>query len=65
MTMPIVQQLSKRDRASVRVSLEEQSRRGGFKLIFPSDKYLYYKSFFEEDRPLNGVLDKVFKELRS
>jgi hypothetical protein len=48
----------------VRESVEEQRRRGKFKLIFPSDRFHQYKSFFEEERPLNVLLDKVFKELK-
>jgi hypothetical protein len=44
--------------------VEEQRRRGKFKLAFPSEKFNSYKSFFEEERPLNVILDKVFKELR-
>ena len=46
------------------VAVKEQQRKGKFRLIFPSDKFSYYKSFFEEERPLNTVLDKVFKELQ-
>ena len=30
--------------------------RGNFKRIFPSKKWGYYKQFFEEERPLNGLL---------
>jgi hypothetical protein len=48
----------------VRESVEEQRRRGKFKLIFPSDRFPQYKSFFEEERPLNVLLDKIFKELK-
>ena len=44
--------------------MEEQRRRGKFKLVFPCEKFSSYKVFFEEERPINVILDKVFKELR-
>jgi hypothetical protein len=43
----------------------EFKRRGFFKRIFPCVDFLYYKQFFEEDRPLNYLIDaKVFSKKR-
>ncbi len=36
---------------------EEYRRRGGFKRVFPTIDFLYYKQFFEEVRPTNYFLD--------
>jgi hypothetical protein len=35
----------------------EFKRRGKFKRVFPSVDYHYYRQFFNEERPLNYVLD--------
>ena len=51
-----------KDRTVLREAEEEFKRRGNFKLIFPADSYGYYKSFFEEERPLNSLLDRYFRE---
>lgn len=36
---------------------KEFKRRQGFKRIFPSIDYQYYRQFFVEERPLNVLLD--------
>lgn len=38
--------------------MEENNRRNLFKRIFPTVDFLYYKQFFEEERPLNHYIDK-------
>jgi len=45
--------------------MEEFGRRNFFKRIFPTVDFLYYKQFFEEDRPLNYFIDqKLFSKKR-
>jgi len=49
----------------VQTSEQEFKRRCGFKRIFPSIDYGYYKQFFVEERPYNIVLDnKVMSKRR-
>ena len=42
-----------------RDDIEESKRVGGFEMIFPNNNYGYYKTFFEEERPLNVILNKM------
>ena len=43
----------------------EFKRRGFFKRIFPCVDFMYYKQFFEEDRPLNYLIDaKLYSKKR-
>jgi len=56
--------LPKKQKTIVREAVEEQRRRGKFRLAFPCDRFTLYKPFFEEERPINLIMDKVFKELR-
>jgi len=51
-------ELTKEEKAAVQETIEENRRKGFFKRIFPSVDFLYYKQFFEEDRPLNRILDE-------
>ena len=51
------QGLSKDEKIALKEAEEEYKRRGGFKRIFPTIDFNYYKQFFEEDRPLNYFLD--------
>ena len=50
--------LTKDEKAVVQETMEENRRKGFWKRIFPSVDYLYYKQFFEEDRPYNRLLDE-------
>ena len=53
------------ERAVMKETDEEFRRRGFFKRIFPCFDFLYYKQFFEEDRPLNYLLDaKLYHKRR-
>lgn len=45
------------EKATLKEAEEENKRTGAFKRIFPCIDFLYYKQFFEEDRPLNYFLD--------
>ena len=49
--------LTKEEKVVVKYAEDEFKRRGKFKRIFPSLDFLYYKQFFEEDRPMNYLLD--------
>ena len=51
-------EMTKEEKFVLQSSIEEYKRKGFFKRIFPSVDYLYYKQFFEEDRPLNRLLDE-------
>lgn len=48
---------TKEEKTALKETDDEFKRRNFFKRIFPSIDYLYYKQFFEEDRPLNAFLD--------
>jgi len=55
--------LSKKSEALIVYSEAEFKRAGRFELIFPcKDAAVLYKSFFEEDRPLNWILSKRLGE---
>ena len=57
--------LSKDERAAIKETEDEYRRRGFFNRIFPCYDFLYYKQFFEEDKPLNYVVDaKLFAQKR-
>ena len=57
--------LSKDERAAIKETEDEYRRRGFLKRIFPCYDFLYYKQFFEEDKPLNYVVDaKLFAQKR-
>jgi len=45
------------EKQCLRETLEEYGRRNFFKRIFPTVDFLYYKQFFEEERPLNYFID--------
>lgn len=51
-----------KEKAIMREAEDEYNRRSSFKLAFPNENFSYYKSFFEEERPMNIALDKYFKE---
>jgi hypothetical protein len=38
--------------------------RGKFKRVFPCIEYGYYKQFFNEERPLNAILDEKIMSKR-
>jgi tubulin polyglutamylase TTLL5 len=52
-----VSELSREERQILKDTEDEYKRRGGFKRIFPTLDFLYYKQFFEEVRPMNYFLD--------
>lgn len=57
--------MSKEEKTIVKESEDEMRRKGKFKRIFPSFEFAYYKQFFEEDRPLNYLLDaKIMNKMR-
>jgi len=57
--------LTKEEREAIKETDEEHRRRGFFTRMFPCYDFLYYKQFFEEDRPLNYVVDaKLFHKKR-
>lgn len=49
---------TKEERHVLQDTVDENKRRGFFKRIFPTIDFLYYRQFFEEDRPLNRLLDE-------
>ena len=49
--------MTKEERLMLKETENEYKRRGSFKRIFPTVDFLYYKQFFEEDRPWNYFLD--------
>jgi hypothetical protein len=56
---------TKEEREAIKETDDEYRRRGFFGRIFPCYDFLYYKQFFEEDRPLNYVVDaKLFHKKR-
>ena len=48
---------TREERQVLKETEDENKRKGLFKRIFPSRDYLYYKQFFDEDRPLNHFVD--------
>lgn len=57
--------MTKEEKMLLKTTEEEYKRRGGFKRIFPSPDFLYYKQFFEEERPMNYFLDaRIMVNLR-
>ncbi|CDW78896.1 tubulin-tyrosine ligase family protein [Stylonychia lemnae] len=59
----ILNQYKGKDKVILREAEEEYYRKGKFKLIFPTDNFGFYKSFFEEERQLNVQLDKYFRQM--
>jgi hypothetical protein len=56
---------SKEERLAMIDTDSEFKRKGFFRRIFPCVDFLYYKQFFEEDRPLNYLIDaKIFSKKR-
>lgn len=51
-------ELNKEEKYALQDTIDENKRKGFFKRIFPTVDYLYYKQFFEEDRPLNKMIDE-------
>lgn len=57
---------TKEEREAFKETDDEFKRKGFFNRIFPCHDFLYYKQFFEEDRPLNYLIDaKLFQKKRS
>ena len=48
---------TKEEKLALNETIQENSRKNFFKRIFPNVDYLYYKQFFEEERPLNNFVD--------
>ena len=48
---------NKEEKLALNETIQENSRKNFFKRIFPNIDYLYYKQFFEEERPLNNFID--------
>ena len=48
---------TKEEKIALSETIQENSRKNFFKRIFPNIDYLYYKQFFEEERPLNNYVD--------
>ena len=48
---------SKEEKSCLQETIQENTRRGYFKRVFPSIDFPYYKQFFEEHRPLNYFID--------
>ena len=56
---------TKEEKLALKETEDEFKRRNFFKRIFPSGDFLYYKRFFEEERPLNNFLDaKLMAQFR-
>jgi tubulin polyglutamylase TTLL5 len=56
---------TKEEKMALKDTEDEFKRRNFFKRIFPSVDFLYYKQFFEEERPLNNFLDaKLMAQFR-
>lgn len=49
---------AKQEKQLVKEAEMEFKRRGKFKRVFPSVDYHYYRQFFNEERPLNYILDQ-------
>ena len=49
--------MSREEKIALKEAEEEFKRKGYFKRLFPTIDFLYYKQFFEEERPLNYFLD--------
>jgi hypothetical protein len=66
--------LSNEEKAMLRETREEFSRRGGFSLVFPSASCASYDAYFEQRRPFNELLkaqlfrkstrDAIFRDLQ-
>jgi len=56
--------MTKEEKYAIQDTIDENKRRGFFKRIFPTVDYLYYRQFFEEDRPLNRLLDEKLMSKR-
>ena len=52
-----VKEPTREEKIALKETEDENKRKGLFKRIFPSRDFLYYKQFFEEERPLNHFLD--------
>jgi hypothetical protein len=49
--------MTKEEKSLLKETEDEMIRKGAFKRIFPTMDFLYYKQFFEEERPMNYFLD--------
>ena len=49
---------AKEEKEIIKETEYEFERRQGFKRIFPTVDYQYYKQFFVQERPLNAFLDQ-------
>ena len=49
--------LTQEEKSILKETDDEFKRKNFWKRIFPSVDFLYYKQFFEEERPLNFLLD--------
>ena len=54
----VTREPTKEEAYALQDSINENKRKGFYKRIFPTVDFLYYKQFFEEDRPLNRFLDE-------
>ena len=64
-TANLPQTMSKEDRQALKDTEDEFKRRGFFKRLFPSQDFLYYKQFFEEERLVNYFIDaRIFGKKR-
>ena len=48
--------LTRSEKEALRETESEYKKRGKFRRIFPTENYIYYKAFFEEERPLNTLI---------
>ena len=51
------QDMTKDEKILLKETEDEFKRKGSFHRVFPCIDFVYYKQFFEEDRPLNYFLD--------
>lgn len=49
---------SREEKQCLKETIEENQRRNLYRRVFPTYDFLYYKQFFEEERPLNFMIDK-------
>lgn len=57
--------MSREEKTIFKETDQEFKRKGGFTRIFPCSDFLYYKQFFEEERPWNYLIDaKLFHKQR-
>ena len=53
----LLAKMGREEKIVMKESDDEHKRRGHFKRIFPNANYATYRAFFEEERPLNVMLD--------